>query len=85
MVNLSVLVRVNPKSVVITLMSLSISKSIGASHCSIRSSVSEPPSSIVIVQVREKGCPAVSVPGGDIMTLGEGAKEWMDYISGKKY
>ena len=77
-VNLSVLVRFNRESAVITWMSLSTSKSTGASHCSIRSSVSEPPSSRVIVQVREKDCPAVSVPCGDIVTLGGGAKEWME-------
>ena len=53
--------------------------STGASHCIVRSSVSEPPSSRVTEQVREKGSPAVGVPVEEIVTLGRGAEEWMKY------
>ena len=73
-VNLSVLVRVTVESLVITLMSLSILISTGASQCTSRSSVSEPPSARVTEQVREKDSPAVGVPpGGEIVAMGGGA------------
>ena len=78
-VNFSSLVRVPVESAVITRMLLSILISTGASHCTIRSSVSEPPSSRVTEQVREKGSPAVGVPtGGEILTVGGGAEECME-------
>ena len=51
----------------------------GAFHCTVRSSVSGPPSSRVTEQVREKVSPAVGVPpGGEISALGGGAEEWME-------
>ena len=61
-------------SLLITSISLSILVSTGASHCTIRSSVSEPPSARVTEQVREKGSPAVGVPVEEIVTLGRGAE-----------
>ena len=64
---------------VITSISLSILISRGHSHCTVRSSVSEPPSSRVTEQVREKGSPAVSFSVVEIVTLGSGAEEWMKY------
>ena len=78
-VNRSTLVWVPVESPVIIWMSLSILISTGASHCTIRSSVSGPSSSRVTEQVREKVSPAVGVPpGGEISTLGGGAEEWME-------
>ena len=63
----------------ITWMSLSMLISTGASHCTIRSSVSEPPSPSLTEQVREKDSPAVGGPsGGEILTVGGGAEERME-------
>ena len=79
-VNCSALVRAKVEtSLVTTAISLSTLISTGASHCTVRSSVSEPPSSRVTEQVREKGIPAVGVPVEEIVTLGRGAEEWMKY------
>ena len=78
-VNCNALVRVPVESSVTTWISLSILISTGASHCTIKSSVSEPPSSRVTEQVREKGSPAVGFPPcGEILTMGGGAEEWME-------
>ena len=78
MLNCSTLVRVPVESAVITWMSLSVLMSTGASHCTIRSSISEPPSPSVTEQVREKDSPAVGVPSiGEMLTLGGGAEERM--------
>ena len=78
-VNCSTLVRVPVESVVITWMSLSTLISTGASHCTIRSSVSGPPSPSVTEQVREKNSPTVGVSsGGEMLTVGGGAEEKMD-------
>ena len=78
----SVLVRVLvDMSLMTTAMLLSILISTGASHCTVRSSVSEPSSSRVTEQVREKVSPAVGVPVEEIVTLGRGAEEWMKYTS----
>ena len=52
----------------------------GVTHCTVKSSVSEPPSARVTVQMKENGFPAVSVPVEEIVTLGRGAEEWMKYI-----
>ena len=62
-----------------TAILLSILISTGASHCTVRSSVSGPSSSRVTEQVREKVSPAVGVPVEEIVTLGRGAEEWMKY------
>ena len=77
-VNCSALVRVEVyTSLLTTAILLSILISTGASHCTVRSSVSGPPSSRVTEQVREKDSPAVGVPVEEIVTLGRGAGEWM--------
>ena len=74
----SALVRVEVfTSLMTTAILLSILISTGASHCTVRSSVSEPPSSRVTEQVREKVSPAVGVPVEEIVTLGRGAGDWM--------
>ena len=78
-VNFSALVWVPVESPATTWITLSILISIGASHCTVRSSVSGPPSFRVTEQVRERVSPAVGVPpGGEISTLGGGAEEWME-------
>ena len=78
-VNCSALVRDKVDTSLTTAMLVSILISTGASHCTVRSSVSGPPSSRVTEQVREKDSPAVGVPpGGEILTLGGGAEEWME-------
>ena len=78
-VNCSALVRVPMESPGNIWIPLSVLISTGASHCTIKSSVSKPPSSRVTEQVREKGSPAVGVPsGGGILTMGGGAGEWME-------
>ena len=77
-VNCSALVRVEVyTSLMNTALLLSILISTGASHCTVRSSVSGPSSSRVTEQVREKDFPAVGVPVEEIVTLGRGAGEWM--------
>ena len=79
-VNCSALVRVPvDTSLVTTAILLSILISTGASHCTVRSSVSGPPSSRVTEQVREKDSPAVEVPVEEIVSLGRRAEEWMKY------
>ena len=78
-VNRITLVRVPVESVVITWMSLAGLISTGASQCTIKSSVSGPPSSSVTEQVREKDSPAVGVPsGGEMLTVVGGAEEKME-------
>ena len=47
----------------------------GVTHCTIKSSVREPPSARVTVQMKENSFPAVSVPVVEIVTLGGGAVE----------
>ena len=74
-----VLVRVSVDTSLTTAMLVSILISTGASHCTIRSSVSGPSSSRVTEQVREKVSPAVGVPVEEIVTLGRGAEEWIKY------
>ena len=77
-VNCSALVRVEVyTSLMTTAILLSILISTGASHCTVRSSVSGSSSSRVTEQVREKVSPAVGVPVEEIVTLGRGAGEWM--------
>ena len=80
-VNCSALVRVLvDTSLMTTVILLSILISTGASHCTVRSSVSGPSSSRVTEQVRENDSPAViNVPVEEIVTLGRGAEEWMKY------
>ena len=78
-INCSTLVWAPVESPVTTWISLSMLISTGATHCTVRSSVSEPPSSRVTEQVREKDSPAVGVPpSGEILTLGGRAEEWME-------
>ena len=73
-VNCSALVRTKVETSLITIaILLSILISTGASHCTVRSSVSGPPSARVTEQVREKGSPVASVPVEEIVTLGRGA------------
>ena len=62
-------------------LSLSILIPSGVTHCTVKSSVSEPPSSRVTVQMKENSFPAVRVPVGEIVTLGRGAVEWMEYVA----
>ena len=77
-VNCIVLVRVPvDTSLLTTAMFMSILVSTGASHCTIKSSVSKPPSSRVTEQVREKDSPAVGAPVEEIVTPGRGAEEWI--------
>ena len=77
-VNCSALVRVEvDTSLMTTAILLSILISTGASHCTVRPSVSGPLSSRVTEQVREKVSPAVGVPVEEIVVLGRGAGEWM--------
>ena len=79
-VNCNALVRVKvDTSLMTTAIFLTILISTGASHCTVRSSVSGPSSARVTEQVREKDSPAVKVPVEEIMTLGRGAEEWMKY------
>ena len=74
-VNFSALVRAIVEMSLITIaILLSILISTGGSHCTVRSSVSEPPSARVTEQVRVKGSPAVSVPVAEIVALGRGAE-----------
>ena len=78
-VNCNVLVLVSVDVSLTTAMFLSILVSTGAFHCTIRSSVSTPPSSRVTEQVREKDSPAVGAPVEEIVTPGRGAEEWIKY------
>ena len=78
-VKCSALVRVKVDTSLTTATLLSILISTGASHCTVRSSVSGPPSSTVTEQMREKDSPAVTVPDEEIVALGRGAEEWMKY------
>ena len=75
--NFSVRLWVKVELAVIIPLSLSVSTLIptGVTHCTVKSSVSEPPSSRVTVQMKENSLPAVSVPVVEIATLGRGAVE----------
>ena len=71
-VNLSVLLRdaVDLSTTISISLSVLILIPTGVTHCSVKSSVSEPPSSRVTVQIKENTFPAVRVPVVEIATLG---------------
>ena len=76
-VNFSVLLWATVELVISIPISLSVYILIptGVTHCTVKSSVSEPPSSRMTVQMKENTFPAVRVPVVEIMTLGRRAAE----------
>ena len=56
-------------------LSMCILMPTGVTHCTVKSSVNEPSSSRVTVQMKENSHPAVRLPVVEIVTLGRGAVE----------